>query len=366
MIDTVVLSLPWGSYQIFDPDMFQPSARQLIEQHDDYRQRHAWAKYTQNPTSLDKRTGNYMPRLTIVRRSSRNAIYTPLRVEFSTPKLIYGNNLKEVVPEDFEQATDKLGLKLFQMGIKTDHETLTNASVINVHFCKNIEMENGYTANHAIRQLNKVNYSKRLDHNKRDFRNDGQVLYLHCGTYQIVFYDKMADLKQPHKRSLDYHQNDYQLNLFNPLPKEILRWEVRLTHKNKVNSIYNKLGYPGLLTFQKLFNKMLFSKVMQHYWGILYSPEANVLLHTNEPQDILAKLLASGYRNATSALQDTTLVLVAQKVGVRGLRTIVEGNKNTRTWYRHQERLEKALSILNTTPKHELINVIEQSIGIGY
>lgn len=365
MIDTVVLSIPWGKYELLQPDLFAPSARPLIESvGNTERGSRACTSYIQNSTRADISANGYRPRLTIRRRFTRGVYLTPLRIEFSIPKLLFGNNLAEISETAFNATVDKLHFQLFKMGIKVKKEVLENCSVIAVHFCKNITLNGGFTALYAIRQLSKLNFSKKLDHNTRDFRNDGQALYLHCGTHQVVFYDKMADLRQSDKRSLDYRQNDYQLNLLEDAPKEVLRWEIRLTHKNKVLSVFNKLDHNlKEVPFNFIFNDTLASKVMRYYWSLLYSPLANVLFREDHPDEILQRLFPVS-KNVQSALEDTTLVTVAQKSGVRGLRSLIESHSSCRTWYRVKERLDKALLALNTLPKHDIISAIERSIGL--
>lgn len=365
MIDTVVLSIPWGKYELLQPDLFAPSARPLIESvGNTERGSRACTSYIQNSTRADISANGYRPRLTIRRRFTRGVYLTPLRIEFSIPKLLFGNNLAEITETDFNATLNKLQFQLFKMGIKVKMEILENCSVIAIHFCKNIALNGGFTALYAIRQLSKLNFSKKLDHNTRDFRNDGQALYLHCGTHQVVFYDKMADLHQSDKRSLDYHRNDCQLNLLEDAPKEVLRWEIRLTHKNKVLSVFNKLEHNlKEVPFSFIFNDTLASKVMRYYWSLLYSPLANVLFREDHSDEILQRLLSVS-KNVQSALEDTTLVTVAQKSGVRGLRRLIESHSSCRTWYRVKERLDKALLALNTLPKHDIISAIEQSIGL--
>lgn len=365
MIDTVVLTVPWGEYTIIEPDLFNPSAQPLMERIGNlYQGSRAVTACVQNPTPQDLRDENYKPRLTIRRRMVHGVFFTPLRVEFSVPKLLKGNNLYEVSDNDLNQSVELLESKLLQMGIAISKNRLLNASVSAVHFCKNIELTDGWTANYAIRQLNKLNFSKRLDHNHRHFKNDGQALYLHCGTHQIVFYDKMADLRQPAKRSLDYHQNDYQLNIFEDMPKELLRWEVRLTHKNKVLAVFKELGYSvDAVPFRMLFDQRLFRAVMAHYWRKLYQLETNVLFAQRKPSEMLERM-SDGSKTIQVTLQTVGAALVAQDIGVRGLRIIVEGRSSTRTWYRIYDRLRQSLKHLNDVPKHDIISTIEQSIGL--
>lgn len=362
MIDTVVLSIPWGQYTILEPDNFKPSLKRLTQ---NYNNNYSLTKYVQNPTRNDAKSGDYYPRLTVQDRYTRGFRYTPLRIEFSVPKLLYGNNLKEAKPKDLDKSVSELGLKLFQMGIKTASSTLKETKIINVHFCRNIYLSNGYTSQYVMRQIYKLNPSKKFDFNYRHFKNNGQALYIYSSTNQSVFYDKLADLLQPKNRSIDYHKNDYQqLNIFDHNKKEVLRWEIRLTHQNKLLSVFKQLGYLiKPIPFSFIFSQKLANQVFQNYWSKLYSPEANVLFQSNESADILDTLIIKGL-NPQKALQATTLVTTAQQKGIRYLRNIIEAKTTTRHWYRLNHQLQTALKLLNTHKSPSFVTDIEKAIGL--
>lgn len=360
MIDNLVLSIPWGQYEIIRPEYFHPTAERLTR---NYSNGCSWTKFIQNASKNDKLSGNYLPGLTI-----KDTAYafrkTPLFIDLNVPKLLYGNNLAEAKPEDLKEAISSLGLKLFQqMGIKVASHILETAEIINAHFCRNIYLTGGYTAQGVIRQLNKLNYSKKLDHNTRQFENDGLAFYLFCKHLQIIFYDKIADLNKQ-TRSIDYHHNDYQqLNFFEKKP-EVLRLEIRLTHKSKLISLLKRLGYTiNPAPFSFFFSQELANKVLQNYWSKLYSPEANVLFQPSKPADILETLLIKGYK-VQKALQTAMLVATAQESGIRMLRSIIEAKTSIRQWYRVEETLKIALKVLKNNKPVQFIDDIEKAIGL--
>jgi len=77
MIDTVILTIPWGSYIIDEPDKFNPSAKGLKESPYDSFGSRFFTTYVQNPTAEDYRLGIYKPRLTITRRATRTGVAIP-------------------------------------------------------------------------------------------------------------------------------------------------------------------------------------------------------------------------------------------------------------------------------------------------
>ena len=151
------------------------------------------------------------------------------------------NNLDELTDEDFPEVIKKLQERLETMGVIVSKTVLQEASVSSVHFSKNIVLKDGYTVTHLISEINKVNLRKSFDFAKTRFINDGQSLYAHATSHQFVIYDKIADLNKDKKRAIDKDQTQYQRNLFYGLgkeeKKEIIRFEIRLSQKQKMNKV---------------------------------------------------------------------------------------------------------------------------------
>jgi len=142
MVDTIVLLLTKNTFEISDPDMFEPSAR--------------WAQTTsrvvrdmlskQNPTKKELPAGIYKPRLTLSRRiGSKDKLEIMLKVELSLPKLLFGNNFEELQHKDFVQLTRKLAETLETMGIIITPDGLAQAPVAAIHYSKNIPLTDGST-----------------------------------------------------------------------------------------------------------------------------------------------------------------------------------------------------------------------------
>lgn len=95
----------------------------------------------QNPTSAELKQGIYKPRLTLTHRfncSGRSE--RTLAIEFSIPKLLFGNNFDELTDKDFPAVIQKLQLILKDMGVHVFEDCLINAPVSLVHYSKNIPL----------------------------------------------------------------------------------------------------------------------------------------------------------------------------------------------------------------------------------
>ncbi len=235
MLDTVILTIPRGSYKL-RPEAFTPNAN-ILKMSGNYL-----IKCVNNPTASDKKAGTYRPRLTLVKRPTRNGSEIPLKIEFSVAKMLYGNNVDEVEEKDFEKVISALHEAMLEMSVYVSHEDLRNAKVSAFHPSKNIELTTGYTSSYVITELHKIDVSKKMDLNRDSFRNSGHSLQFYTNSHSLVVYDKVSDLKKPDKRAMDKDQNSLQLSLFETLTKkenkkEVLRIEARLAKKVKMNAI---------------------------------------------------------------------------------------------------------------------------------
>lgn len=329
MIDSICLSIPWREIQNVGNDW------DLLSRTERY------SRYIKNPTKSDLETGYYFPRLTSYSKwFNQNA---NVRIEFSVSKLVFLNNLDELEDADFPKVVATLQERLKTMGLIISEESIRNAVVSSVHFSKNILVEDGYTTNYLISEINKVNLRKVFDFTRSRYTNDGQSLYAHTASHEFIIYDKVADILASEKRAIDRDQTHYQRGLFcgaERLP-EIIRFEVRLVRKQKMNKVLEKLGYSQNPSFQDVFNSKLSKDVVTHYWQAVIKEGNNALLSISlSNKDILQSIfLEQKDIKPKQAIYLAGLLLLA-KDGVRELRSIVSKKSGERTWYRISKDLK--------------------------
>lgn len=330
MIDTICLLIP-------KDQMIYLSG---ISSWELYSKTEEYTKFVRNPSRAEKETGKYFPRLTgYKRRFSQDA---NVRIEFSVPKLLYLNNLDEVEDKDFPKVIRILKDRLMTMGIVVTESVLQNASVSSAHFSKNLLLQDGYTVTHLISEMNKVNLRKSFDFAKTRFVNDGQSLYAHATSHQLVIYDKMADLAKDKKRAIDKEPTLYQANLFTQLKKEnelqeVIRFEVRLSQKQKLNKVLENLGYGKNPSFKQIFNTEMSKKIITDYWKrLIKERNLGIFSIAISVKDILRTLfLANKKLKPKQAIYLLGLFMLAKDDhGIRQLRTIVSKHAQDRTWYR--------------------------------
>lgn len=358
MIDTICLLIP--KVQM----MYLSGASSW----DLYAKTEQYEKYVRNPSKAERDTGLYYPRLTgYKRRFSEDA---NVRIEFSAPKLLYLNNLDELEDKDFDQVIDTLQERLNTMGVKVFKSILENASVSSVHFSKNILLQDGYTVNHLISEMNKVNLRKSFDFTRSRYINDGQSLYAHTTSHQLIIYDKVADMGKDKKRAIDKEQTITQRSLFDELKtlkerNEIIRFEVRLNHKQKMNNVLGQLGYRKNSVFKEVFNAELSKKVVTEYWRKLIK-ERNLGLFsmTMSTKDILhTLLLADAKLKPKHAIYLLGLFLTAKdENGMRQLRTIISKNSHDRTWYRIVNDLQQASDLITKNKIRDWVGQLDTQL----
>jgi hypothetical protein len=335
-----------------------------------YSKTEQYEKYVRNPSKAEKETGKYYPRLTRYNRhwsQSEN-----IRIEFSASKLVYLNNVDELDNKDFSLVIGILQKRLETMGVLVMKSVLETASISSVHFSKNILLQNGYTANYLISEINKVNLRKSFDFTRSRYINDGQSLYAHTTSHQLVIYDKMADLKIDKKRAIDKEQSLYQRSLFDEIDKkkgltEIIRFEVRLNHKQKLNKFLSELGYEKNPTFKQVFNKEMSKKVVTYYWeNLIKGRNLGVFSITFSTKDILQTLLlANANLKPKQAIYLLGLfILTKDENGIRQLRTIFAHRARDRTWYRIAKDIKLASELITKNKVQDWVTQIDRGLEI--
>ena len=357
MIDTVCLLIPKEKMTY----LVGVSSWDIYSKTDEY------TKYIRNPSKAEKDTGKRFPRLTgYSRRFSQDA---NVRIEFSIPKLLYLNNLDELEEKDFPSVIETLQERLKTMGVIVTQSVLQNASVSSVHFSKNIKLENGYTASHIINEISKIDLRKSFDFAKARFINNGQSLYAHTKAHELVIYDKIADLGKDKKRAMDKDQTLYQRSLFSELKKEemleIIRFEIRLCQKQKMNSVLEKLGYQKNPLFKDVFNKEMSQKVVTDYWKKLIK-ERNLGLFSislSLKDAIRTIYLADSKLKPNRAIYLLGLFMLGKdESGMRELRSIVSKKCNVMTWYRIAKDMQHAGELITNNKLRDWVTQIDKTL----
>jgi hypothetical protein len=346
MIDTIVLTLKPNLFAITDHDKFDPSTKGLFEAPYYRLGRRANFACFQNPSKEELKKGIYKPRLTVTRRMGQNAFITTLKIEFSIPKLLFGNNFDEVEESHFAEVISILQEKLREMGVLVFRNILENAPVSAVHYSKNITLTDYSTPYGILKELAKIDLNQKLDLNQTDFRNEGHSLKFRANSFEIALYDKRKDLQKAkisEKRAIE-RDNVLQFELFDQwkpkAPFEVLRMEIRLNQRVKIKQILEKLHIKSDLTFSSLFNQATAQKVLLFY---LTQMKSSYTLLTHRPKSIKDFIADFKINNPKTKIRKMLQMLALKKaieeMGVREFR------EATKPYGRHNwDRLKNDLA----------------------
>jgi hypothetical protein len=363
MLDTIILKLPPHQVDLSGATSAEIGRWTLHGSDGGFK------RYINNPTAKDKAASGYLPRLTLIKQSNRTDGKF-LKVEFSAPKLLFGNNVEELTEGDFQAVVMALREKLGRMGVGILAKHLESAAVTAFHPSKNFPLSDGYTASYIISDLGKVGLTRRLDMAKVTFANDGKSLQFYSAAHSVVFYDKIADLAKTKGRATDKDQTHLQSSLFEApgsteRPPEILRMEVRLSKKRKMNEMLSQLGLKENPTFREVFDDDLCRKLLRSYWtGYVGNRYAFILDPAGSPQMTLRSLLKQGTGPKQAVYLLGLFAACRDSPGVLGLRTVLGEHSTPRQWPRvgkDIERLNRLCQTASASP-HGWRRQIEQGI----
>lgn len=342
MIDTVILRLKYPDFEIQDTGAFTPNCWGFFSQPYTPFNGSTYIKCTQNPTKLDKQNNNYKPRLTLIKRLRRAGQFEiELKIEFSVPKLLFGNNFRELEEADFGAVITTLTHKLLEMSVSVAPSKLREADVATIHYGKNFCFTDHTTASSLITELGKVDLTRRLDLNHTHFRNDGKALYYYAQNHSLVFYDKVQDLKQSETRASEKDNGfNLQTDIFETIrrqrqvPLEVLRMEVRLCSRVKMKQLFKTYRLEPMLTFANLFNRQLAQTVLLDYWDKLHNEARQNALLSRTPLDLLEAVLKLDDLTPQKALSLFACLELSKTVSDRKLNDLLSERFTPRSWQR--------------------------------
>jgi hypothetical protein len=363
MIDTVCLLIPKDKLTFVDLSSYGVSGWNLHSKTEQYD------KFVRNPSKKHRDSGLYYPRLTGYKRKSFSQEQN-VKIEFSAPKLLFLNNLDELSDGHFMEVVEVLIERLQQMGVIVSSKVLQDAHVCSVHFSKNVELRDGYTSNYLISEMNKIDLRKSFDFTRTRYINDGQSLYAHTTAHQLVIYDKIADLGKDAKRAIDKEQTLYQKDLFHQLnksekPKEVLRFEIRLNHKSKMNKVLEGFGFVKNPTFKEIFSSKISQAVVKGYWSkLIRDRNLGLFSISMSNKDILQTMfLADQNLKPKKAVYLLGLFNLARdENGMRQLRTIVSKKSHDRTWYRIVNDMKIATELITKNRVRNWVTQIDNEM----
>lgn len=295
------------------------------------------SRMVRNPSRNELRAGMYLPRLTLTRRPTRTGVQQSLTVEFSAPKLVYGNNFDELTDKDFGLVVQRLEASLRYMGVVVSMNKLASAKVACWHPSKNILLDNPLGCQVVINTLRKADYTRVYSIQKTNFQ-DGEVLHFQCNSKDIAFYDKLADLRQAKtsdKKSTEV-DNQLQVSVLDDIGVindfSVLRYEVRINGIRAMQHNFKDINKEDLV-FSRLFNARLSRQLLLNHWEVFSSQIDYLSLDVNMPLELLQNYLAEN-KNATpqASLAAVAGLFIANQESTTALRNTLDKRFGRHYW----------------------------------
>lgn len=271
---------------------------------------------------LYKERGHYYPTVRYCERpigGGLRGITWEVSIEFSVPKLLYGNNLYEVDETDRDTIFDVLYQRLQEMGFSfIAYDDIEHMAVRRLDVGKNIPMQNGVEVRNAIRMLGSSDISRWFAESDRTYANGGISVQYRSNDEEIIIYDKGFDLAQAsisEKRSLDSEPH-INVGLPDPHKLNVLRIELRMVGSKDIKRRFIDAGLslPKVLEFKDVLRNEVCQKLFRLRFDQLYDKIPKISLDESSPNVTFDNLLAEVASNSS---RDTKEVLA--RVGLQAL-----------------------------------------------
>lgn len=387
MVDTVVISLDRTKFKIppSSYDSFTPSARGILEPPYYSFGSQKMIKCVLNPTAADKKSGIYLPRLTLYKAVRANGISVFLHIEFSAPKVLFNNNFDELTDDDFTDLCQALAKKIRQMGVYVFAPMIEKAEVKAIHYGKNVVLTDYTTASSVIADISKSNITIRKEADTRSYKNNGEAAHYFTSTRGVAIYDKVRELTKAKQteRGLMSQDNYCQLSLFDDhhirKPFEVVRVEARYNNRRAITSIMAacSISLPRQPTFRDLFSSDTAKQVVRHEFAIIKAGCLPLDKSTARSLKEFTDEISVSNPNATLTmkLKAIALKVLYEEMGSRDIRKLVRASSSQ--WSRLVEdvsslhfrqtsntgfsTIDEALELF--TPVR-IVNYIDEMIGV--
>lgn len=378
MIDTVCIKLKHTEFRVRKPEIFTPNFN-IDTNTSNFTNKDGrvktYQKYTLNRSARSGNSSYYKPVLTGYYRLEDGDINYYLHIQFSAPKLLYGNSLKETSNSSFTPTVLAIKERLQRMGIDTTEKALEESLVTNIHFAKNIPLPEPLTVREVNQELHKANLGKRMRVKYRDYNENGESLYFYTKVHNIVFYDKIKEIENSKPASFEECKTDYDRELLELYKgRQILRFEIRFTDHRTIKKLIGNITNKNVeyVTFKEVFSENIAQKALLKDWNNLMDKSDNQLaLKFDTPdEDILDTLIRNfrgkkqGAHSMNNLLIQFALHTIVNQLGTKHLHSKIEYVWTDKTCKKRlQKRIDETAEALKEIPIKKSIQLISDELN---
>lgn len=360
-IDTVTLLLPANKVALLEPARFTPNATRVLGASNYDLGRGKYLTAVCNPFKKDTQEFGYLPYLTLYVGLRGGGLSKGLRVQYSAPKLIRGNNFDETSETDFEPICQLIldGLAHYKVRVWGGIETIKDAQCQVVHYSKNFALPYTMTSNQVLREIRKCDVNAWKATSEDKYSNGGHGYKTHTKHYELAFYDKVAEYFKGKRGQPHYDEDITQLSfdLFKDVERkkipEVFRMEVRLGNPRTIKTaLKNARLPPDDISFRTLFSSSYSQQILQHQLDDYYSRYPKIASADAENElELLSDLFVQNpNRHMSTILAAIGLYTLNQQSGMRELKDIV-GVKGVDALHRLSKKADKELRYKTAKPE---------------
>lgn len=377
-MDTVIIKI-YGAdkFQITDPSCFLPefTRREYFQLSPTEKQ--STRPYLRHFVLKPPYQDGYLPRVEIFEAltKGRDAVLYILKAEFSVPKLLYRNSLQEVSELDLNKVLYTLKKALGGVGITIEGDTVANARVSAVHFCKNVLLPQNIQLQEALAELQRVDISKVVDITVKESKNGGRVLHIYSGTIERVFYDKVSDAMRPKVKRKDKGRINHERSViehFRLQNREVFRYEYRI---KKTQAVMREINAAlsrkpkTFVAFKDIFSPDLCKTMILKSWRELIRRPENQLALLGPTDDLAlllhmlsqAKKLGGEAHSMNRALISYGLARAIRDHGAKEARRAIFSVWNTDHTERLTRKIEASAELVRGLPYSNTITFVNEA-----
>lgn len=265
-------------------------------------------------------------------------------VTFSAPKLLYGNNIEEVIEEQFDEVVDLLyeQLRALNLPIEITKTAIERARVRRIDYGKNT----------MIAELVPMGqFCDMLMHSEHVHRSKyTQIQYWHGYGYKenikhrsIIIYDKLAEFSSNTKNPANVREQFFlsaeKAHLF-----QIFRLEVQIQNSTQIALELKQFGLSGdNLSFGNIFSEEIAHTLLMKYWK-------NIIKRISPEKDPFSKdqllttfnnMVIKGSKTPQGLFAAFGLSYLAAQCGLENVKDIFYKAYDSQAWSRIRKLYEE-------------------------
>lgn len=317
----------------------------------------------------------YVPKVHIEERWTTNTLRSQqLVVEFSAPKLLYGNNLEETVESDLSRVVRTIKKYLRQIGIDTTASLIRTATVTSIEYARNIRLQRVCTSHRLLEILSRMDYRPRSEFSSITRGSHSEVKFWNKSA-RFVAYDKLRHINDcavtnEEKEIARCIANPRVESHYRDLIQETVRFELALQDKNavvgKMKQFYRtKRDYTLQEVFRDHIRDALLAKEMRRVFDYPILPI--LLMESNERQDIE---IIEAFTASKRMREQLAYAMCSMRLyGLSTMRDRLIRDSSDRSWDRINKQLKDlgkfAGAYLASRPTSgQIVGLVKQQFGI--